>query len=325
MTPRQPPTTFIWALPKALRHVSFFLHTIWGFLESDFVTFAVPNTAFGMFGAYASSVLTSGGSVVPSTVEVLRRLPFVLAFNIGNLLIFDLANQRSPSSVAEDRLNKPWRPIPQGKITSNQTRRLILILLPAVLMMNYILGAWQQGVFILILTWSYNDLQGGDEAFIREIIIAIAYGLFNSGSLIVAVGAKTSLSALGIAWTAIVSSVILTTMQVQDLKDQAGDKLRGRRTIALFLGEKFSRVSIAFFVCFWSCVSAYFWTLGPIALCCIAVVATIVAVRVIFVNSQKGDARTWRLWCLWHASLYTLPVVMLRRTYEELDLLSFEA
>lgn len=192
----------------------------------------------------------------------------------------------------------------------DQARRLLLTVIPATLALNYYLGAAQQGVFIAVLSWMYNDLQGGDEAFVREAIIAVAYGLFNSGSLAVATGPEYSLSPRGLVWTVIVSGVILTTMQVQDLKDQEGDRTRGRKTIALYLGEQVSRTSIAFFVCFWSCACAYFWALGPGPFLLIGVTAAIVALRVLFVRSQKADARTWRCWCFWHASLYVLPLLI---------------
>ncbi|KAK4185893.1 UbiA prenyltransferase family-domain-containing protein [Podospora australis] len=287
-----------------------FLRLLWDFIESDFVTFAVPNTAFGIFGALSSILVTPSSSSIPPAHLLLSRLPRVLAFNVGNLLVFDLANQRTETSAEEDRLNKPWRPIPQGKITTNQTRRLMLAVIPLVLGLNYLLGAWEQGVFILILSWLYNDLGGGDEVFVREIIISVAYGLFNSGSLIVAVGpAHKQLSTLGVAWTVIVSGVILTTMQVQDLKDQAGDKLRGRKTICLYMGENFSRRSIAFFVCFWTVLCGWFWALGPLPLVFVTITGVVVAFRVLFLrDDQKADAKSWRLWCLWHASLYTLPL-----------------
>ncbi|KUI64407.1 hypothetical protein VM1G_11203 [Cytospora mali] len=143
-----------------MAHIVFFLHLVWDFVESDFITFAVPNTAFGVLGAIASS----------------------------------------------------------GKITTNQTRRIMLFVIPGTLALNYALGPWRQGVFIMVLTWLYNDLGGGDELFLRELIIAVAYGLFNSGSLDVATGPGNSLSPIGVVWTSIISGIILTTMQVQDLR-----------------------------------------------------------------------------------------------------------
>ncbi|KAI1819122.1 UbiA prenyltransferase family-domain-containing protein [Xylaria intraflava] len=298
---------------RPLRQIASYVSIAWGFVESDMFTFAIPNTAFGVFGAFASLLLVDNQtpSLAPSVAAILSRLPYVLAFNIGNLLIFDLANQRGPKSIAEDRINKPWRPIPQGKITADQTRRFMLATIPTVLALNYAVGAWQQGVLILVLSWMYNDLGGGDEALLREVIIAIAYGLFNSGSLLVAVGPGCSLNALGVGWTSIVSGIILTTMQVQDLKDQAGDKLRRRKTIVLFFGERFSRTSIAFFVCFWSCVCGAFWSVGPVVFFLNVATALFIALRVLLLCSPKADARTWRIWCFWHASLYTLPVVVM--------------
>jgi 1,4-dihydroxy-2-naphthoate octaprenyltransferase len=65
--------------------------------------------------------------------------------------------------------------------------------------------------------------------------------------------------AVSLIWTTIVSMVILTTMQVQDLKDQAGDKKKGRRTAPLVLGEKVARLSISVSVLLWSLVCTIYW------------------------------------------------------------------
>lgn len=302
------------ATMRPLRLMAFAMGLAWDFIESDFFTFAVPNTAFGIFGAMASSILIdrpATSTFTPSAKMLLKRLPLVLAYNVANLLVFDLANQRAPQSVVEDGINKPWRPIPRGKISADQTRRIMLAVIPATLYINYSLGVWHQGILIHVLTWLYNDLQGGDEAFIREIIISIAYGLFNSGSLLVAVGNEGSLSSRGLYWTIIISGVILTTMQVQDLKDQKGDKTRGRKTVALWLGEHFSRTSIAFFVCFWTFMCSYFWSLSPFVFVLIAGTGGVVVQRLFLCTSHNEHAKTWRWWCLWHASLYTLPGISL--------------
>jgi 4-hydroxybenzoate polyprenyltransferase len=199
-------------------------------------------------------------------------------------------------------------------MTVNQTRRLMLGAIPVVLLVNYALGAWPQGVLIIVLSWMYNDLGGGDEPILREVIIAFGYGCFNAGSLAIAAGVGSSLSLLGLTWIVIVSCVILTTMQIQDLKDQKGDRTRNRKTIALFAGERFSRVSVAFFVCFWSLVCGRFWAVGPVVSCLIVLMALVVALRVILLSSPRADARTWRFWCFWHASLYVLPVLVTRKS-----------
>ncbi|KAH9889216.1 UbiA prenyltransferase family-domain-containing protein [Xylariomycetidae sp. FL2044] len=299
----------ILSLPGRLVHIC---GLIWDFTESNFGTFVVPNTAFGILGALAAARLTDGLPEQPPVWEIMQRLPVVIAFNWFNVLIFDLANQRSPESVQEDILNKPWRPIPVGKVTADQTRRAMLVAVPTVLAFNYALGVWRQGIFIQILTWLYNDLRGGDEV-VRDLIISIAYGLFNSASLELATGCRAPISQAGVAWTALVSAVILTTMQVQDLKDQAGDRSRGRQTVALWLGDQVSRVSIAFFVCLWSLVCAYFWDLDVWGYVLPAVSGAVVAARVLLKRHPAEDAYTWRLWCWWTMTLYLLPLTSLIR------------
>jgi hypothetical protein len=114
----------------------FILHLAWEFTESNFITFVVPNTAFGILGAFASSRL--GNDSVAHPIDVLRRFPIVVAFNWLNVLVFDLSNQRHPESVHEDLANKPWRPIPTGKVTPEQTRRGVLAAVPIVLLFNYL-------------------------------------------------------------------------------------------------------------------------------------------------------------------------------------------
>jgi hypothetical protein len=107
-------------------------------------------------------------------------------------------------------------------------------------------------------TWLYNDLKG--------------YAMSNMASLHIALGGngggqlRKEINHRGLVWTATVSGVILTTMQVQDFKDQTGDQagdcLHDRKTVVVFLGETISRLSIAFFLAFWTCVCTWFWTLS---------------------------------------------------------------
>ncbi|GKT57814.1 digeranylgeranylglyceryl phosphate synthase protein [Colletotrichum tofieldiae] len=280
---------------------------IWDFTESNFLTFVVPNTAFGLLGGLTGLPLTSGHA---TALSILQRLPLVVAFNWYSVLIFDLANQRGPESVAEDYANKPWRPIPAGKVTPEQTRRAMLIAIPTVLALNYVLDVWKEGVFILILTWLYNDLRGGDE-LVRDLIIAVAYGLFNTASLKIAISgdAEATITNEGYAWASIISAVILTTMQVQDLKDQAGDRGRGRATVPLFFGDKASRLSLAVLVPFWSCVCVHVWHIRSWAVLLPTLSGAMVAAAVLRRRTPETDSWAWKLWCLWTVCLYSLPLV----------------
>lgn len=289
---------------------------IWEFTESDFPTFVVPNTAFGVLAALAATPLVNTSGPPATWLSVLQNFPAVLFFNWWHTLIFDLSHQWAPQSVAEDSINKPWRPIPKGKITGDQTRRLILAIIPVSLGLNYYMNVWDQGVLIHVITWMYNELGGCDEwFFVRDMCTACAFAMFNSGALKVASGCylndnQCDVNRLGRIWTGIISTVIFTTMQVQDLKDQEGDRLRQRKTVVLLFGERASRASIALLVLFWSLVSIFFWGLSFWTFALAMLPAMVVISKVMKSGCTKTeDRRTWQLWALWLICLYALPIV----------------
>ncbi|KAL7930101.1 UbiA prenyltransferase family [Trichoderma chlorosporum] len=271
--------------PSTISTIISIPHLIWEFTESNFPTFVIPNTTFGILGALAGSHLADGQ--LPSLWQLAQAFPLVVAFNWYNVLVFDLANQRSEESVKEDLINKPWRPIPSGKITGEQTRRSMLLAVPIALALNYWLGV------------------------VRDLIISIAYGCFNHGSLQIALGSQATINQEGMTWILIISGVILTTMQVQDLKDQEGDRTRGRLPIPLLLGERFSRISITIAAAVWSCVCPLFWNLSPLAYAGPMVIGGVLMTNVLFRKTVKADDQSWKIWCLWTMSLYSLPLFRL--------------
>jgi len=283
------------------------LELFWWLSESDLPTFVLPNICFGTFGAL-STQMGGVGPRLPTTGVLFHRLPVVIFFNWYTVLIFEMGNQRCPESVAEDTINKPWRPIPSGMVTSLQVRRIMLTTVPICLALNYYLGVWELGAFIHIMHWMYNDLGGGDEAC-RDLVIAVGDGLYNAASLQLGIGVETPLGYWGILWTAMVSVVILTTMQVQDLKDQGGDIARGRWTMPLVFGEQVSRCLIAFWVTFWSIGCSYFWHLPWWGYCVPLSLRSAIVANVLRNRTFKDDQLTWRMWAIWMCTLYTLPVI----------------
>ncbi|KAJ5716007.1 uncharacterized protein N7483_013188 [Penicillium malachiteum] len=277
---------------------------LWHFTESDFATFVLPNTACGLFSALVAPLLTTHNDHIPLESIVLYALPRVLLFNWANVFVFDLANQRLPESQEEDRLNKPWRPLVAKGITADDTRQLMLLAIPTTLGISYSLGTGHECAWLLILTWLYNDLKGGD-GLARDGIIAIGYFLYLSSSLKIAIGApQYGLSENGYFWMAIQAAIIFTTMQVQDLKDQVGDQSRGRQTLPIVLGDTVSRWSITGFVLFWSIACASFWGLQTWVFSVPVVMGLWVAFHVL---KKSNDALAWKYWCGWQVVIYSLP------------------
>ena len=298
-----------------VKQVQKHLHSLWLLTKDDTPTFIIPNTIFGISGALAGSQLITHTSDLTS---ILNQLPRVLIFNWTNLLIFDLANQRLPSSITEDTINKPWRPIPSNRVTSTQLRHSLLLAIPPILAFNhFILHTGPESALLYILTWMYNDLDGGNEGHIvRNVLIACAFACYNAGSLKVAAVAAAAadspsaeITTRGYVWIAIISGVILTTMQVQDLKDVAGDQARGRRSAPLVLGDRAARWSIAVPIPLWTAYCAYFWGLGWVGAVVPVVLGVYTAMRCVGIGGREEDRRTWEVWCLWTAVLYLMPLV----------------
>ena len=302
---------------RLLHRVTGYLELFWLLTESNAPTFVGPNTMFGICGAAAGSLLipVEGGST--SALDLARRLGLVILYNWSNLIVFDLANQRLPESAEEDALNKPWRPVPRGLITSDQIRRTMLYLIPAVVALNhFFLQTGVQSIAIMVLTWLYNDLRGGDEGFVqRNAIIAVAFAIYNEGSLKVAVGPANAgtgllfsgLTAAGATWVGVVSLVIFMTMHVQDLQDQEGDRARGRQSAPLVLGDRTARWTVAVPMIVWPVFCAWFWEASLLVSAPQGILGLVVAYRCLAYSGLKGDKLTWRLWCLWTALLYMLP------------------
>lgn len=280
--------------------------TLWLFSKSDFKTHVLPVTAFGLFAALAGPLTTT--NTTPNLLHILARVPHALLWSWLNTLVQALANQRLPEAIEEDRINKPSRPIPAGRISANQTRRLLLVAIPLTLAITYALGAWQETALLFVLTWMYNDLGGGEEHFLaRDGIVAVAFAGYNMGALRVVLGGKVELSGAAYIWLAIVSLVIFATMKIVDMKDQEGDRARGRRTAPLVLGDGVARWAIAGPVVLSSVLCPWFWGLGAAGYVLPVGIGAFVAVRVMCLRSSDADRKTWKFWALWIVSLYLLP------------------
>jgi 4-hydroxybenzoate polyprenyltransferase len=294
------------SLRDAVNSTLSFCKIIWDFIRDDVFGFVIPSSIFGILSAlsFSANLFTSGPS--SSILHVLQRAPLVLLFNLANIIIWDLSNQRAPESVDEDRVNKPWRPIPSGRITPCQTRRVLLVWLPLVLVLNYVLGVHVDGLLLLTLGFYYNDLGGSDEVC-RDGIIALCYTLTNKISFQIAIGPESVINYRGYVWIATIGLVALSTMHAQDLKDQVGDKLRGRITVPLFLGDEPARVIVALLLPLWSFVCGFYWGVGHYWISFPA--SLFLARRVWTRRTPKDDSKSWKLWCLWHMTLFFMPLL----------------
>lgn len=234
-----------------------------------------------------------------------------IAWTLLSLLIFNLANQRLPNSILEDQLNKPYRCIASGRLSPTRARHLLLLLLPIhILLTHFYLGGRNEALFLMVLTWAYNDLAAGDEHFlIRHITNALGFTTFGAGAATVGIGSVRQLNTTAYQWLAFIAVIITFTIQFQDMEDQEGDCLRDRKTMPLVIGDgttrKFNTATIMVF----SIVAPIFWQLKWWGYIIQVGLGAWIAVRCMAIDrGVKRDRVTFRLWCLWLMAIYLLPL-----------------
>ncbi|KAI9037503.1 UbiA family prenyltransferase [Aspergillus affinis] len=300
-------TSILGSQPSQGRSLVYHLYSVYLFTRNDFKVILYPQTAVGIFQALAGGLLTSNST--PSLGLILARLPLVAFWNWFNLLVFNLANQRLPNSVIEDSVNKPWRPIPAGRITQDEARRLLLVLIPLGVLFSCFIGGLRETVAMLVLTWMYNDLAGADENYIaRNVLNAAGFICHGSGSTAIAAGSQYELNTAAYVWLGVIGLIVLTTIHVQDIPDIEGDAARGRLTLPIIHGQRVARISVAVGVLFWSIFCPTFWALDIVGYLILLGPAGLIAYRTMQLRWVSADEITYQLWCVWLILIYLLPL-----------------
>ncbi|KAH1985262.1 hypothetical protein LV164_001155 [Aspergillus fumigatus] len=294
-------------------------YTIWLFIASDIQTILLPSTIFGITNALATRDFRDVQSQFSAYLNTVYRIPLVIGWVGINLLPLTMNNQRSPSSIAEDSLNKPWRPLPSKRLSGPQAKRLMFgFYALAVVYSCFYSGGLRQCLGLIILGTCYNSFGAGDHnPVIRNIINALGYFCFNSGAVEVALGSGSAVFterpearqySLRL-WIMVITTIILTTMHVQDMCDQEGDAKRGRRTLPLVIGDAAARWSIALPMPVWGVICPLLADSGPLATGLSFVLAFAVAIRMLMWRDTASDRMTFRVWNLWISVVYMLPLL----------------
>ena len=307
---RRPPSLTVPQQRSLLYH----LETLYLFTKSDLKAIVYPQTAFGLLSALAGAPLTTGAA---SPAAIFARVPLALLWTWLHLLLFTVSNQRLHSSVLEDAINKPHRPIPAGRISANAARRLLLGLAPVAFLFSAAVGAALESLALAALSWANNDLAAGDDHWLaRNAMNALGITAFGAGATAALLGADGVRTDAFYAWCALLAAVILTSVQAQDLRDQEGDRARGRGTLPIVWGDAAARWSVAGPVALWSVVCPAFWGAGPLSYAVAGASGGWLAFRTLWWRDVQADRGSWKMWCVWMSLLYFLP--LLARVWREL-------
>lgn len=292
-------------LQRLLRAAAYHTTTLWLFTVNDLKTMVFPSTAFSFFASVYVDESTAA--------SFLTRIPHILIWTWINLLAFTVNNQRTRSAITEDKLNKPWRPIPSGRVSPSRAESLGNLTYPIAQLVSVLLGGGlAQSALLSIFGYVYNELGGGGDCgpIVRNILNAAGFTSFASGALDVATGGgAVSTGPTMLAWLGIIALVVSTTVHAQDIYDTVGDAAAGRRTVPLVFGDRKARASIAGAVMFWSAVCPYYWRSGILGLAVPSVLGTWVAWRTLSRTGASDDRATFRIYNAWLVGLYSLPAM----------------
>lgn len=301
-------------LKRFLHGAAYHVYNLWLFIFSDLKTIIIPSTIFDTCNAIAAQ---NYGLALPPDADVsvryiLSQILRTLLWVLINILPFTINNQRDPSAVAEDRINKPWRPFPSHRISDRQAKCLMLFLYIAAQIYSLLYsGGYRQSLSLLILGTWYNNLDGADgHPLIRNLINALGYLCFISGAMDVALGPQVPLHPTRhlVQWLLIIAAIILSTVHLQDMYDQKGDSERGRKTVPLVIGDTAARWTIAIPMLGWGPLCPAFWHVNASVFGLSCFLACIIAGRTLLFRSVEGDRTTFRIWNCWVALLFVMPL-----------------
>lgn len=202
--------------------------------------------------------------------------------------------------------------MPSGRLSEVHANLLMWSIYPVAIVTSLKVGGLKQCLSLIFLGWWYNDLGGADHSCItRNFINACGFLSYASGATEVASKSEllgSPFKAIAWSWFVIIGAVVFTSVQTQDMYDQAGDGLRGRRTVPLVVGDHAARWSIAVAMAVWSVVCPTFWQLGPSSYAMSVITGALVVFRTLTKRSVSADKLTFRIWNLWMVMLYMMPL-----------------
>ena len=313
--------SFPLSVPKIdIYQLSKFVYSIWLFTLTDIKTIIALSVCFGLLNMYAGN--SFGLKAEPTFLECLQQVPLMLFWVWVNLLPMCIDNQRQPPAIEEDILNKPWRTLPSKRMTPKWAEIIMHIFHGVAIFTSTRIGGLRQCLGLVCLGFWYNRGNGAGSGFIiRNLINGGGYISFLSGAIEVGYG-PSMINTRMVKWLVLIGTVIVTTVQTQDMPDQVGDAARSRKTMPLMIGDGPARWATAIMMVVWGLFCPYFWRGGVLSAdpshsdMVVTVLAFVISVQSLVFRSVAADKKTWVLWNFWMVMLYTLPLSSASRKFE---------
>ena len=230
----------------------------------------------------------------------------VLQFNISNQL----------HNPEEDIRNKPWRPLPSGRITLANVFILKYMTTATCLLLSY---AYSPCVLVSSATLSlsirlYHEMHGDQHWLSKNLMNSVGYACFATGATLVAglshfcthinlifrlniilASNRRRLDFSGAFSISVIAAILATTIQAQDFQDIIGDKAVGRYTLPIAF-PNFSRYTPLVTLLMWSVYLTTMWEITTPAGFGFTFLGIVVGIRYYFWRSTKDDEWSYVLY-----------------------------
>ncbi|PHH61030.1 hypothetical protein CDD81_852 [Ophiocordyceps australis] len=287
------------------REVDLFISFTWRDLSAT----VIPSSLFAL-GTFKNLDYTT----------MARNYAMALVWVTLYLYTFNLFTQGM--SQDEDSINKPDRPLPCGKVDFYGCMKRYLVALAAFVATSLL----YRPIMPETLTWAFITLLHG--------ATQLGGNWFGKNVLAISIGSWTLLSPprkimaadMPETWPQIVAASIWAgiVFNIQDFRDQKGDRLVARSTLPLVMGDVAARYAVAFFFAPLGFAALYYLGLAQTAPWLLGGLHLLTSYRILALRSSRADHDTHMLvtymFCLilTLCSLQTLGFVSASRPVEKL-------
>ena len=231
----------------------------------------------------------------------------VAGFVLAWLQVYSVTLSEQLHSQAEDYLNKPWRPLASGAVSHAWFRTRSVIFALTYLLVGIVLGAgwWCLSVGVISLLHAHVGLSRW----------WLAKNILPTLGLLAMLGAQWRIVAplTPAAWRWMIGMFVLivVVIHIQDLRDLEGDRVVGRRTLPMVLGDRPTRISLALTFLMMPLADRILMQVGPgsslMAWACYAVttlLCLIITWCILTCRGREADHRTYRYWEYWFTAMF---------------------
>jgi len=280
-------------------------------MYSSFLDFAKYDLLSTVVMGSCTSIVASGGDFSCLWKSIVYFLLYEQAHTYINQIY----------GIEEDRINKPDRPLVKGTVT---VREAVLSWFLTMVALSAVSYQWE--IFSWSAVWQitvvlYNVLDMGKHWFWRNACMGAGYAVMLAASWRI-IAQPDSMTPYV---TFLLPIAVFLSVQVQDLRDQVGDRAVGRKTFPIVFGDECCRYSIMAamllvvipfqWITLWYLpVHVGYKPASVLIIAFLSVYSAYVAFRCWCYRTVSGDRKTYHVYVL-NFCLWQLAFLCIQSTY----------